>query len=190
MCGISPPRANLDVKSSSCARLDIQLRFRAPTWVPTWAKLEAEVGAQIGPKSQLEVDLRTAKSKSRQHYVQQVELQAVALFKLDHDLEERGARQSTVWLVAAVGPIYVVAIVTREQIEAAYPDANLAYVNRRIQLLEQEEEMARAHDVLSASPDAMLAEFSTFPEEQYTTGCSKLPTSEVNRWKNIQHWAS
>ncbi|KAJ7839645.1 hypothetical protein B0H13DRAFT_2287285 [Mycena leptocephala] len=29
---LGPKLANLDVKSSSCVRLDIQLRFRAPTW--------------------------------------------------------------------------------------------------------------------------------------------------------------
>ncbi|KAJ7799917.1 hypothetical protein B0H14DRAFT_2616628 [Mycena olivaceomarginata] len=44
----------------------------------------------------------TAFISSLKHAVQQVERQAVALFKLDHSLEERGARQSTVWLVAAV----------------------------------------------------------------------------------------
>ncbi|KAJ6606702.1 hypothetical protein B0H10DRAFT_2074764 [Mycena sp. CBHHK59/15] len=57
--------------------------------------------------------------------VNQIELQAVILFKLDRDSQETTTRQSTVCLVAAVGPIYVMALVTREQIESAYPDANL-----------------------------------------------------------------
>ncbi|KAJ7367115.1 hypothetical protein DFH08DRAFT_797953 [Mycena albidolilacea] len=108
--------------------------------------------------------------------IEQAELQAVALFKDDRDLEERGARQSSVWLFTAVGPIWIAVFVTRGQIETAYPDASLTYVNRRVQILEEEEEMDRAQDILSVSPDAMLAEFRTFPEEKYTTGCSKLPT--------------
>ncbi|KAJ7626451.1 hypothetical protein B0H17DRAFT_1110902 [Mycena rosella] len=98
---------------------------------------------------------RAAFISSLRHAVNQVELQAVVLFKLDRDSQEMATRQSTVCLVAAVGPIYVMTLVTREQIESAYPDANLEEVNDQIRILEQQEELERARDAVSISPDAM-----------------------------------
>ncbi|KAJ7125906.1 hypothetical protein C8R44DRAFT_780720 [Mycena epipterygia] len=118
---------------------------------------------------------------SLRHAVNQVELQAVVLFKLDRDSPEMATRQSTVCLVAAVGPIYVMTLVTREQIESAYPDANLDEVNDQIRILEQQEELERARDVVSVSPDAMLAEFITFRQEEYTNYYSKLPSQYWSR---------
>ncbi|KAJ7503973.1 hypothetical protein B0H11DRAFT_1905859 [Mycena galericulata] len=49
-----------------------------------------------------------------QRAVSQVELQAVVLFKLDRDASDKANRQSAVFMIAAVGPIYVWAFATSE----------------------------------------------------------------------------
>ncbi|KAJ7882235.1 hypothetical protein B0H14DRAFT_2704032 [Mycena olivaceomarginata] len=116
---------------------------------------------------------RTTYISSLRRAINQVELQAVVLFKLDHDLQDKAARQSTVCLVATVGPIYVIAIVTRVLIEAAYPDADLEEVDEQIGRLEFEEELDRARDVPALDP--AQAESTEFREEEYTYS-SKLPS--------------
>ncbi|KAF8146162.1 hypothetical protein K438DRAFT_1991116 [Mycena galopus ATCC 62051] len=116
-------------------------------------------------------------TSSMQRAITQVELQAVVLFKLDRHAPDTETRQSKVCLIATVGPIYVMALATREQIEDAYPDANLDQVNDRINELEAQEERARQIDPPApASLDAMLAESDTFVQDEYAKHHSKLPT--------------
>ncbi|KAJ7252084.1 hypothetical protein B0H12DRAFT_1118359 [Mycena haematopus] len=100
----------------------------------------------------------------------QAELQAIVLFKLDHDSQWPATRQSKVCLVAAVGPIYVTAVITREQIESAHPmaTATLEQVNEELDQLEMQEAFDRGQNDVAVSPDDMRDDFNTFVREEYT----------------------
>ncbi|KAJ7621545.1 hypothetical protein DFH06DRAFT_1341170 [Mycena polygramma] len=107
---------------------------------------------------------------SLQRAIQQVEGQAALLFKFDSaDVE---TRQSDVLLIAAVGPLYVVARVYREELEAAYrfktPDA----IQETIDILNQEELRAREDEAQEEIPgpvDEMVAESDSYQTSEYTT---------------------
>jgi hypothetical protein len=123
---------------------------------------------------------------SLQRAVTQVELQAVVLFKLDRNSPDQANRQSKVCLIAAVGLIYVRAFATRDQIERAYPDANLTRVSEQIDMLaDQEERAALQRDNFNApaptSADAMFAESDTFQQEEYTKAHSRLPSDSWSK---------
>ncbi|KAJ7234890.1 hypothetical protein B0H12DRAFT_153072 [Mycena haematopus] len=120
---------------------------------------------------------RKALIASLRRAVKQAELQAVVLFKLDRDSQQPATRQSRVCLVAAVGPIYVTALVTREQIERAHPSlayAPLRRVHHELELLEEEEVHDRARNVVPISPNDMRDEYSTFVQADYTDPGSLL----------------
>ncbi|KAJ7266021.1 hypothetical protein C8J57DRAFT_1329273 [Mycena rebaudengoi] len=115
---------------------------------------------------------------SLQRAVSQVELQAAVLFKLDRDASDKANRQSAVFMIAAVGPIYVWVYATREEIEAAYGNPNLADIAEEIDFLEDQEERGARRDIpeppAPTLPNAMFAESDTFQREEYTKGNSKL----------------
>ncbi|KAJ7504203.1 hypothetical protein B0H11DRAFT_507475 [Mycena galericulata] len=114
---------------------------------------------------------------SLQRAVRQVELQAVVLFKLDREASDKANRQSVVFMIAAVGPIYVWAVATRVEIEAAYGNPDLADVAGEIEFLEDQEERVvqrNPEPPALALPNAMFAESDTFQREEYTKSHSKL----------------
>lgn len=115
--------------------------------------------------------------------VTQAEWQAVMVFKFD-DASPSNNRQTEIALIAAVGPIYITALVHRHDIEAAYPESTFKEMEKHVAHVDSEERRERGSEdeeiPQPPHPDAMpLIESDSFELYEYCRRRSRLP---VGTW--------
>ncbi|KAJ6611533.1 hypothetical protein B0H10DRAFT_1952954 [Mycena sp. CBHHK59/15] len=150
---------------------------------------------------------RVAFVQALRRAVSQVELQAVVLFKTDSDASLPATRQPSVFLIAAVGPIYAVSFAARDKIEEGYANVDVGRAARRLDALMAEEQRDAhrkqpdaAQPQTPGAPDTMMVELDSFDPGEYTRTHSKLPdgswskpmmldTPESDAFLlSLQHW--
>ncbi|KAJ6465040.1 hypothetical protein C8R47DRAFT_1224516 [Mycena vitilis] len=126
---------------------------------------------------------RTLLLSSLSRAIQQAEWQAALLFRFD-SASGRTDRQSEVFLIAAVGPLYVTALVSRSEIDLVYHHTPVDTIQEMIAQLDDMEHLERRKEdeaeALNLDLAGMVPECDTFSRTEVTRK-SGLPGS----WSTI-----